>query len=141
MLKRGGLPFMRTFLFVLRLFAPVLLLVAGLHLVLGVSGEVLLGSKLPAEVVSEPTLNSQNRFYGVSYALYGVLLFLCTKDIRRYEPVFKVVMWTSLLAGASRFVAWALHGAPSPFVIFLLATELVFPVLLLIWYEKVKRDA
>jgi Domain of unknown function (DUF4345) len=121
-------------------FVPVLLLVAGLHLVLGVSGEVLLGSKLPAEVVSEPTLNSQNRFYGVSYALYGALLFLCATDIQRYGPVFKVVMWTSLIAGASRFVAWALHGAPSPFVIFLLATELAFPVLLLIWHAKVKGD-
>jgi Domain of unknown function (DUF4345) len=132
---------MRTFLLVLRVFVPVLLLVAGLHLVLGVNAEVLLGAKLPAEVVSEPTLNSQNRFYGVSYALYGALLFLCTTDIKRYGPVFKVVMWTSLVAGASRLVAWALHGAPSPLVVFLLATEMVFPVLLLLWHAKVKRDA
>jgi Domain of unknown function (DUF4345) len=132
---------MRTFLLVLRFFAPVLLLVAGLHLVLGVSSEVLLGAKLPAEVVSEPTLNSQNRFYGVSYALYGALLFLCTTDIKRYGPVLKVVLWMTLAAGASRLVTWALHGAPSPFVVFLLATELAFPVLLLRWYAKVKGDA
>lgn len=132
---------MPSLLFVLKVFAPVLLVVAALHLILGVSAEALLGAKLPQEVINEPSLNSQNRFYGVSYALYGVVLWLCSNDIKRFEPVFKATMWVSLFAGASRLVAWAMHGAPAPFVLFLLATELVFPCVLLLWHAKVRNEA
>jgi predicted branched-subunit amino acid permease len=132
---------MRIFVLVLRTFVPVLLAVAAVHLVYGVSAEAMLGAKLPQETINEPSLNSQNRFYGVSYALYGVVLWLCAKDINRFEPIFKAAMWISLAAGASRLVAWALHGAPAPLVVILLATELVFPVVLLLWHARVRNEA
>jgi hypothetical protein len=34
-----------------------------------VGGEVLLGAKLSAEAIAEPTLNSQDRFYGAAFSL------------------------------------------------------------------------
>jgi hypothetical protein len=129
---------MPHFTFALRLLAPIPLCVAALHLVFGVSADVMLGASLSTQAIADPTLNSQNRFYGASYALYGVVLWLCAGDMRRFEPIFKAVMWVALCGGAARLVAWGVHGAPSPVVVFLLATELVFPVVLLVWYARVR---
>jgi Domain of unknown function (DUF4345) len=129
---------MPVFLLILKLLAPILLAVSALHLIFGVGADVMLGAKLAKDAVVEPSLSSQNRFYGVSYALYGVVLWLCAKDFSRYEPIFKAMMWVSLLAGAARLFAWAQHGAPSAFIIFLLLTELIFPTVLLIWLGRIK---
>jgi hypothetical protein len=64
--------------------APVFLAVGALHLAIGVKADVLLGAKLPVEALADPTLDSQNRFYGVAFTLYGVLLFLCASNIPKY---------------------------------------------------------
>jgi hypothetical protein len=83
---------MRLFALVLRFFALVTFLFGALHLVLGMGADVLLGAKVPAAVISDPTLDSQNRFYGVSFTLSGVLLLLCASDIPRYATVLHCVL-------------------------------------------------
>ena len=131
---------MRLLTLVLKCFAPVFVLVALLHLVFGLNAEVLLGAAVPVQILAEPTLNSQNRFYGVAFALYGVVLYLCAQDLRRYEAFFKAAVWVFFLGGVARLVSWATHGAPAPLVIVLAASELLIPPLLLIWYAKVKNE-
>ena len=42
-------------------------IVGALHLTLGLNADVLLGAKVPAETLSDPALDSQNRFYGVAF--------------------------------------------------------------------------
>ena len=132
---------MNLFLLALRCLAAIFLLVAVLHFALGVDAEVLLGAKLSAEATAEPTLNSQDRFYGVAFSLNAVVLYFASKDLQRYEPLLKAVCWVCFVGGLSRILSWALHGAPAPMVIFLGATELVGPPLLLYWLGKIKRDA
>ena len=80
---------MQTFALVLRLTAPVFLMVGALHLVLGVGADVLLGAKLAAEAVADPALDSQNRFYGVAFTLYGVLFLVCASNIPKYATVIR----------------------------------------------------
>jgi hypothetical protein len=46
----------------LKIIAPVPILVGALHLILGLNADVLLGARLPALVIADPTLDSQNRF-------------------------------------------------------------------------------
>ncbi len=58
----------------LKLASPVFLVVGALHLVLGAGADVLLGARLPPEALADAALDSQNRFYGVAFSLYGVLL-------------------------------------------------------------------
>lgn len=125
----------------LRLLAPVFYLVAALHLVLGLNADALLGASVSSATAAEPSLSSQNRFYGAAFALYGAVLYLCSRDLKAYAQFFKAAMWVFLLAGGARLVAWVQHGAPAPLVIALLAVELLLPVVLLVWHARVSSEA
>ena len=133
---------MRSLAFVLKLLAPVFFIVGALHLVLGLGADVLLGAKVSAETMTDPALDSQNRFYAVAFTLYGVLLFLCSTDIPKYAPVLRCVLWVFFAAGLARFVSIALHGSPPPMIWLLLVGEVVPPPLLAWWLSRtsIRRD-
>ena len=126
---------------ILRLTAPVFVLIGALHLVLGPGAEVLLGAQLPAEALADPVLDSQNRFYGVAFSVYGVLLFLAASDLERYGPVLKVLLWVFFAGGLARLVSIALVGWPPPLVLALTVLELLPPPLLLLWLARLQREA
>ncbi len=130
---------MHLFALFLKAAAPVFLLVGALHLVLGVGADVLLGAKLPAEALADAALDSQNRFYGIAFTLYGVLLYLCATDLPKYATVLRCVLWVFFAAGLARLVSVATHGVPPALVLALLATELAMPPLLHLWLSKVLR--
>jgi Domain of unknown function (DUF4345) len=125
----------------LRVLSPIFVIVAAIHLVLGLNADALLGASVPPSIAAEPSLSSQNRFYGVAFALYGAVLYLCAKDLRTYEAFFKAAMWVFLLAGVARLVSWVQHGAPAPMIIALLLIELVVPPVLLAWHARAKNEA
>lgn len=124
---------MRALVIVLRFVAPIFIVVGALHLLLGLGADALLGAKVPAEVVADPALDSQNRFYGVSFTLYGVLLFLCSTDMPKYATVLRCVLWVFFAAGMARVVSIALHGSPPPMIWCLLIGEVLPPPLLASW--------
>jgi hypothetical protein len=97
---------------VLRLCAPIFGIVGALHLSLGVGADVLLGAQLPDAALADPALDSQNRFYGVAFALYGLLLYRCALDLRAGAPILRIVIWTFFAAGLARIVSIATHGVP-----------------------------
>jgi hypothetical protein len=123
----------------LKLVAPVFLAVGALHLIFGVGADVMLGAVVPAEALADPTLNSQNRFYGVAFALYGVLLYLCATDIPKYSRVLRCVLWVFFAAGLARLVSVATHGLPPPLVLVLLASELLAPPAIVWWLGRVEN--
>ncbi|HYM36108.1 MAG TPA: DUF4345 domain-containing protein [Steroidobacteraceae bacterium] len=131
---------MRPFQVFLRIVACVIFMVGGLHLTLGLGAEVLLGAIVPLEAINDPALDSQNRFYGVAFTLYGVLLILCASDVLKYASVLRCVVWVFFAAGAARFVSVAIHGMAPPLVLLLMGSELIAPLLLL-WLAKVERQA
>jgi Domain of unknown function (DUF4345) len=122
---------------VLKLLAPVFLLVGALHLVFGVGADVLLGANVPVEAVGDPALDSQNRFYGVAFTLYGVLLWLVASNIPKYATVLRCVFWVFFAAGLARLVSIAIYGLPPPLVLTLLASEVILPPLLALWLGRV----
>ena len=133
---------MRSLALVLKLLAPVFFIVGALHLVLGLGADVLLGAKVSAEAMTDPALDSQNRFYAVAFTLYGVLLFLCSTDIPKYAAVLRCVLWVFFAAGLARFVSIALHGSPPPMIWLLLVAEVLPPPLLAWWLSgtSIRRD-
>ena len=133
---------MRSLALVLKLLAPVFFIVGALHLVLGLGADALLGAKVSTEAMTDPALDSQNRFYAVAFTLYGVLLFLCSTDIPKYATVLRCVLWVFFAAGLARFVSIALHGSPPPMIWLLLVGEVVPPPLLAWWLSRtsIRRD-
>jgi hypothetical protein len=125
----------------LKVGAPVFFLVGALHLFYGVGADVLLGANIPAEVISDPVLDSQNRFYGVSFTLYGVLLLLCSNNIQKYSAVLRCVIWIFFAAGVARLVSIGIYGMPSILVLLLLASELLIPPVLALWLNRVLRES
>jgi Domain of unknown function (DUF4345) len=130
---------MQTFALFLRLSAPVFFVVGALHLTLGVGADVLLGAKLSAEAVVDPALDSQNRFYGVSFALDGVLFLVYASNIPKYATVLRCVLWVFFSAGVARLVSIAIHGIPPALVVVLLVSELVLPPVLALWLSRVEK--
>ena len=120
----------------LKIIASVPILVGVLHLVLGLNADVLLGAKLPASVIADPALDSQNRFYGVAFMLYGVLLFVGGSDLKRYLPVVRGALWIFFAAGMSRLLSVFFYGLPPPLVTTLLLFEVVGTPILLMWLPR-----
>jgi hypothetical protein len=132
---------MRAFVLFLRLVAPVFLAVGALHLVLGLGADALLGAKVSPDALADPALNSQNRFYGVAFTLYGVLFLLCATDVPKYAAVLRCALWVFFAAGLARLVSIATHGVPPPLVLALLASELMAPPLVVWWLRKVNNGS
>jgi Domain of unknown function (DUF4345) len=131
----------RGFVIFLRLVAFVVLSVGAMHLVLGLNTENLLGANVSLEVVQNSTLDSQNRFYGVAFMLYGVLLYLSSTNIIRYAPVLRCVAGICFAAGLARFISMGVVGMPPPLILVLLAVELLVPVVILGWLGRIESSS
>ena len=129
------------FTIALKTLGPVFFIVAALHLVLGLGADGLLGAQITEQMRTEPTLDSQNRFCGVAFAVYGAILLICAKDLNRYEPILKTTLYIFFLAGLSRVVSWLTHGTPAPLVVTLAAVELIAPPVMLFWLSKARNAA
>jgi Domain of unknown function (DUF4345) len=120
----------------LRIMAITILLAGSAHLLLGVGAEALLGANLSAQTLAEPSLNSQNRFYGTSYMLNGILLWVCTRDMERYAVIFRILLIMTFAAGLTRILSLMLHGWPSPTIIALAVSELLLPPFVFWWQQR-----
>lgn len=131
---------MGSFAITLRVLSASLLGISLLHLFLGLNADALLGVDLSTQVIVNSGLSSQNRFFGVAYAIYAVILWLAASELPRYKPVLQAALIVTMIAGASRFIPWVDFGAPPVPVIFLLATELLIPPVMLLWLSKLALD-
>src|SRR5262249_23677177 len=116
--------------------APLIALSGGLHVVFGLGADAMLGARGPAEAMADPALDSQNRFYGAAFTVYGVLLFICAADLRKYQVVLRALLWVFLVAGVARLVSVVRYGLPPSPVLVLLISELVLPPVLLVWLRR-----
>ena len=130
---------MRALVVVLKALAVVAMLIGVGHLTMGLQSEVLLGARLPAEIIAAPVLDSQNRFYGVVFMGNGALVWLCARDVARHAALLRTVATFIFLGGFGRLVSIALTGLPTPQVIVLIAIELLGMPLLLWWHLRVLR--
>ena len=121
----------------LRAIGGTILLVALMHIVLGPNADVLLGANTSAASLTDPTIDSQNRFYGAAFALYGVILIICSSDLVGYR---RILIWTLiifLIAGLARLISVAVVGWPPILVVVLLLLELIVPPPLIAWLRKI----
>lgn len=122
---------------ILRLLAIGCLVPVFLHVTLGVAGDSLIGAPVPA--VIDASLDSQNRFYGASFAIYGALLWYCARDVRAHAGLLQIVLALFFFGGCARGLSALQYGLPSPPIIALWAVELLVPPLLFIWLGRQAR--
>jgi hypothetical protein len=137
--KRDRAKTNRSFVIVLRLLGLAFFAVPAVHLTLGLGADVLLGAMVPDSVLTDPALDSQNRFYGVAFALYGVLLLVCSNDLVRYVAVVRCIFLVFFTAGLARLISIVARGIPPPLVLALLATELLIAPIMLWWLSTVEE--
>lgn len=118
----------------LRILAIICALVALTHVVLGVSGDWIVGAPVASPI--DPTLDSQNRFYGAAFGLYAALFWLCAGDLPRYATVLRLLLAAFFIAGCARLLAIAAHGWPAAPVIGLMLSEFIVPVVIWIWLNR-----
>lgn len=128
---------MTGFVIALIVLGVAFVAVALLHLFLGLRADAMLGSPVPAEIAAEPSFDSQNRFYGVTFSLLGVVLLIAAGDVTRYAPMIVAALGVLLVAGIGRVIAWVLHGAPAKPLIGILVADLVLPPVYLVWLQVV----
>ena len=120
----------------------VAMVMAGLsHVAMGPSADVLLGAKLPAHVITDSSFDSQNRFYGAIFTLYGVLIWIAADDLARYRTVLRLVLLWFFIGGLVRLLSLAVRGWPSELIVVLTLLELVVPPLLWWWAEREASQA
>ncbi len=119
------------FKLILRILGIACVLAGVTHAVLGVGGDWIIGVT-PASPI-EPSLDSQNRFYGAAFMAYGFLLWICSKDVPRFAPISRILFATMFLAGLARWLAVMAHGWPTLQIMFLWASELFVPPIMWIW--------
>jgi Domain of unknown function (DUF4345) len=111
-----------------------------LHLLLGLRAENLLGAGLAADAVTNAALDSQIRFYGVSFALTSVLLWIIAADLKRFRPVLTWVLAALFAGGLARFATAAQSGWPPPGVLCLHAVELLLPPNVFAWHRSTQEE-
>ncbi len=118
----------------LRLFG-IICIVAGLsHVLLGLNAENLLGANLPSDIVSNASLDSQNRFYGAAFMLFGAVSWLSAVDLRKNAVLFRLMMLVFFVGGITRLISFVQHGLPAPLIQLLGLTELLIPPIMLWWH-------
>jgi len=120
-------------LLLLKALGITIVLIGLLHASLGVRADRLLDGTVPDDAVAHASMDSQNRFYGSTFSVFGVLLWLCSTDMDRYEDVFRAILIVFFIGGLARIVSVAARGWPSRLIIGLTAIELLVPPLLLWW--------
>ncbi len=131
---------MKSFSRFIRLIAPIFILVGALHIVFGLGAEKMLGIDISNNSLASPGLDSQNRFYGAAFMLYGALLFVAGADLKRFLPVVRLALWCFFIAGMARFFSVLLYGWPSMMVNLLHAIEVICTPLLILWLRRVEVE-
>lgn len=132
---------MKTFVLALRILALAFIAASALHLFVGPQADAMLGVPVSSLMASDPSIDSQNRFYGVTFSLLGVVLLISAKDLRRYETMVVATLGVLFAAGLARVIAWALHGAPVPTIVGIVCADLLIPPLFYVWLKRSLRVA
>ncbi len=121
-----------VFVIVLRVMGAGIIAAGSMHIVFGLGADQMLGAIVSPQSLADPVLDSQNRFYGAAFTLYGVLLIVISQNLSQYSKILSCLLWVFLGAGLVRIISIILFGWPPPFVISLLVIELALPALLLV---------
>ena len=121
----------------LKVLAVAIFGISALHILVGVASETLLGSGISATSILDPNLDSQNRFYGAAFALFGVVWWLASANVNGYQHLLRASFLVFFLGGVARVISVVVVGWPTLPVIGLTVIELVLPWVMILWLKRV----
>jgi Domain of unknown function (DUF4345) len=127
---------MSAFIWAIRILAVAFIAVSCLHLFMGLYADAAVGSPITAEMAIQPSFDSQNRFYGVTFSMLGFALLIGSTDLVRYRPIILAALGVLFAAGIARSISWVLFGAPSTIIIGILIADLLLPPIFYMWMKK-----
>lgn len=107
----------------LRLLALGFIMAGLSHVALGPAADRLLG----AVITGDAGLDSQNRFYGAAFTLYGLIFWVAASDVERHTVMLRLALVAFFLGGLARIASIVLMGWPPPMILALLASEIILP--------------
>lgn len=131
---------MRGLTLALRILAAAFIAVAVLHFIFGLGADAMLGVPVSIQTAAEPSADSQNRFYGISFSLLGIALLIGSSDLQRYRPMVLATLGVLFAAGLARTLSWVLHGPPAPALILILLADLLIPPLFYFWLRRAMQQ-
>ena len=98
---------------------------------------VLLGSSIiPDGETTAPSVESELRFYGAFWVGFGLYLWTLAPDVRRRPAELRVAMAVLVLGAVGRALALADVGRPHGWFLFLMALEVLIPLVLVTWQAR-----
>ena len=94
----------------LRILSVTAIIPGILHIILGLNADVMLGADVSSQSLNDPVLDSQNRFYGTTFMLFGAVFLVVASDLERYAAILKCAIWILFIAGLARGISVWLHG-------------------------------
>lgn len=124
---------MRTALrLLLYFFGAVCSIIALTHIVIGPAA-------IPGGVVTNATMDSEDRFYATLFLGFGLAIVWCARDLDSREKPLGALLAVFFAGGLARIVSLFAVGSPGPLFLFLGALELILPPLFW-WWLKATRD-
>lgn len=128
---------MRSYQIALRVFAMVIVGIALVHMIFGVSSELFLGAGLSDSSATDPNLDSQNRFYGAAFMLYAAVWWLASQDLRKYQTLLTWSLCIFWVAGLSRLLSIFWVGLPTVQILALTMLEVLGPPIMYVCLLRV----
>jgi membrane associated rhomboid family serine protease len=132
---------MKALILSLRILSVAFIAVSAMHLFMGMYADASLGAPVTDQMAADPSFDSQNRFYGITFSLLGIVLLIGTTDMRRYKPMVIASLAVLFAAGIARAIAWMLHGAPSPAIIGILCADIILPPIFYLWMNQSLKES
>ena len=95
-----------------------------------------LGLTFPAEIMSNPALNSQIGFWGAIWFGMTLLLWKCTTDLVKNRDWFYLLCGILFMSGVARAIAAIQFGLPPAPLSAAMALELIGIPLVLLWHRS-----
>jgi hypothetical protein len=102
----------------------------------GLYADAMFGARVSAEMAHNASLDSQNRFYGITFSMLSVALFIAATDLRRYRLIVVATLAVLFAAGLARIVSWALYGSPAPMIVGIAIADLLLPPIFYVWLRQ-----
>lgn len=96
---------------------------------------------IPGGVVTNATMDSEDRFYATMFVGFGFALLWCARDLNGRANVFAALLGIFFAGGIARIVSLVMVGPPSNLFLFLGSLELILPPLLWFWHSATRSDA